>query len=222
MLAIMGGWIVYQRNQRNAALLRLRQQIASDLHDEIGANLGSISMVTSFLSGKVKEDGIRKKLAEVGHIAQESFSSVQELIWLIDDKAETAADLLEKIEETAKRILVNCHVTCNFPDIPNNTSISLTTRKSVLLLFKEALYNCAKYAEAENVKLSALVTGTKLQLSIEDDGQGFDLSAPTAATHLSGRGLKNMQQRAKLMGAELNIKSELGKGTAIVVRLPLK
>ncbi|MBT7369897.1 MAG: hypothetical protein HN816_04565, partial [Gammaproteobacteria bacterium] len=217
-----GGWVLYQRRLRRAGLRRLRQRIAADLHDEIGANLGTISMVTSHLAGRVEAKNISRKLAEVGHIAQESFTSVQELIWLIDERTETVSNLLEKIEETAERILVNCQVTCRFPDIPSDIPVSLETKKSVLLLFKEAVYNCAKYAQADHVSLSAVVKDARLEMSIEDDGCGFDLSAPTVATQLSGRGLKNMQQRAELMGAEIQIDSELGKGTRIVLSLPLK
>ena len=197
------------------------QGIAADLHDEIGANLGTISMVTSHLAGRAAPE-IGKKLTEVGHIAQESFTSVQELIWLIDERTETVAALLEKIEETARRILVNCEVSCQFPDVPRDIPVSLETKKSVLLLFKEAVYNCAKYAQADHVSLSAAVADARLEMSIEDDGCGFDLSEPTAATHLSGRGLKNMEQRAQLLGAEIQIHSELGKGTRIVLSLPLK
>jgi len=96
----------------------------------------------------------------------------------------------------------------------------LTTDQSTGLfhITQEALANIAKHARARTVTMNLRRDGTRVILSIQDDGRGFDVSAVKAYT---GHGLQNMQERARALGAQLHIDSALGQGTLIEVKLPV-
>ncbi len=213
-------WIALQRTLRQKALLRLRQQIAADLHDDISSNLGTISMITQRLQQDASPSLVKQKLTEIGHLAQESFVSVKEIIWHMDSDIVYLSEMLDQIEKTARSIL-SCRVDCRFPT-PKGIPIPARIRRNIMLLVKEVLYNCAKYAGARSMLIRADVRNAVLELSMKDDGCGFDPACATVADSESGRGLTNMKRRARLLGAGLDIHSAPGQGTEVTLKMPLK
>jgi signal transduction histidine kinase len=231
MIGIFGGlfiffalvfWIMYQRIVRQRALFALRQQVAADLHDDISSNLGTISMITTRLQQDSDPSLLKKKLTEISHIAQESFVSVKEIIWHMDSDIVHFTELFEKVQKTAMLILTETQISCDLQKDCGVIEVSARTRRNIMLLVKEALYNCAKYAKAQNMEIHADIKNEILELTMQDDGCGFDPSSKTVAKSESGRGLANMERRARLLGGELDIYSEPGKGTLLTLRMPLK
>jgi signal transduction histidine kinase len=231
MIGIFGGlsvffalvfWIMYQRIVRQRALFALRQQIAADLHDDISSNLGTISMITTRLQQDSDPSLLKKKLTEISHIAQESFVSVKEIIWHMDSDIVHFTELFEKIQKTAMLILTETQISCSLQKDCGVIEVPARTRRNIMLLVKEALYNCAKYARAQHMEIHADIKNEILELTMQDDGCGFDPNSKTVAKSESGRGLANMERRAQLLGGELDIYSESGKGTLLTLRMPLK
>ncbi|WP_372808165.1 sensor histidine kinase [Pontiella sp.] len=215
-------WIAYQRTIRQRALYELRQQIAADLHDDISSNLGTISMIAKRLQQDPPPSLLQEKLNEIGHIAQESFLSIKEIIWHMDSDVVHLAEMFGHIEKTARSILAGSQVICEFPDNVAEAAVPAKTRRNIMLLVKEALYNCAKYAKAEHMRIHADLRHCVLVLSMKDDGCGFDPACAQVANSDTGRGLANMERRARLLGAELDIFSEPGKGTEVTLSMPIK
>lgn len=89
-------------------------------------------------------------------------------------------------------------------------------RRHVLLIFKEALTNIVRHAGATTVEVEARLAGRALRLRVADDGSGFDPRASHA-----GNGLRNFRDRAREIGARLDVSSSPGAGTAISVTVPL-
>lgn len=231
MIGIAGGltvffvlvfWIMFQRAARQRALFALRQQIAADLHDDISSNLGTISMITTRLQQDSDPSLLKTKLTEISHIAQESFVSVKEIIWHMDSDIVRFTELFEKIQKTAMLILTETQISCDLQKDCGVIEVPARTRRNIMLLVKEALYNCAKYANAKNMEIHADIRDYILVLTMRDDGCGFDPTSKAVAKSESGRGLLNMERRARLLGGELDIQSELGKGTLLTLRMPLK
>jgi signal transduction histidine kinase len=214
-------WLLRQKSERKKAVLAVQQQIAADLHDDISGNLGTISMISNRLRGRTDEPLTKEKLREIGHLSQESYISVKEIIWHTDSETLHLSDLLKQIKRTAQSILSDCRVSYDFPSQLNDVIVPVTMRRNIILLVKESLYNCAKYAQAENMLIRAQITDSVFTLMMRDDGCGFDNSCDTVANSESGRGLKNMEQRAKLLGADLTIHSSPGEGTEIRLNMPL-
>jgi signal transduction histidine kinase len=213
-------WIIHQRAARQRALMDLRQQIAADLHDDISSNLGTISMITKRLQMDPSPALIKDKLTEIGHIAQESFLSVKEIIWHMDSNEVYLSEMLERIEKTAVAILSDCRIECHFPK-PQGIPVPARTRRNIMLLVKEALYNCSKYAHASHMLIQIRIERKTLELTMKDDGVGFDPTCKVAANIDSGRGLANMERRAKLLGADLDVQSSPNEGTQLTLKMSL-
>ena len=92
---------------------------------------------------------------------------------------------------------------------------TMTVRRTVYLIFKEAVNNIARHSACGKAKITIHVQGSRLVLKIDDDGKGFDV-----ATETDGNGLASMQKRAKDAGGELNVASGPAHGTTITLRLP--
>jgi signal transduction histidine kinase len=198
------------RRARRREVERLRQRIASDLHDEIGSNLGSIALLSEMALRQPA--GAQSDLAEINRVARETAASMRDIVWLIKPGANTPEDLVAKLRETAAVMLagLDWKLDCDGLASP----LSLDCKRHALLIFKEALYNIRKHAAAERVTIRLAERDGMLELEIADDGSGFDPSAITA-----GHGLESLRQRAQAMGGSLEIESSPGQGARIIVRM---
>ncbi len=215
---------VKMKKQKQLEMLALQKQIAADLHDDISGNLGTISMISNRINKLTQETKIKDKLREIDHLSQESYISVKEIIWHTDSEIVRLSDLLKQIQRTATSISNDCKLTYEFPnahDDYEDIEVPVNTRRNIILLVKESLFNCAKYAQANNILIKADITASVFTISMRDDGCGFDFSKGILTNSESGRGLLNMEQRAKLLGADLSIKSALNEGTEIKLKMPL-
>ena len=103
------------------------------------------------------------------------------------------------------------------PDALNDLRIGLESRRDLFLIFKEAVNNLAKYSGCRHAHIAMkLVKKKKLVMLIEDDGKGFNVINAD-----SGNGLINMKKRAQLLRGRLEIKSSAGKGTRVILELPV-
>jgi len=217
-LTLIGLFLLMKRNkkQKELEIHNLQKQIAADLHDDISGNLGTISMITNRLH-KISDNKLTKdKLREINHLSKESYLSVKEIIWHTDSEIIHLSDLLNKIKRTAQSILSDSNIRYEFQENFDDREIPVKMRRNIMLLVKESLYNCAKYAQANNMLIKTKITKSDFTLTMRDDGCGFDTSCED-----SGRGLINMEQRAKLLGANLTIQSKINQGTEIKLNMPL-
>jgi signal transduction histidine kinase len=199
------------RTRRLLDLERLRLRIASDLHDDVGSNLSSIALLSEILHNQSRLDDVqRRQILRINQAAQETISSLRDIIWLVDPQHNELNDLLRKMRITAADLL-------NGTSHTFETSISLpaqqpgmTFMRNLLLIYKEALHNIARHSQAAHASIRMDETGGRLVLEIEDDGIGFDQARAT-----TGRGLDNMRRRAEQAGGKLDIESRPGGGTRI-------
>jgi signal transduction histidine kinase len=205
----MGTVVLTARRRRlhRRELARLRQRIASDLHDEIGSNLGSISLLAQ-LAGEHGQNGERSDLTEIQRIAQETAESMRDIVWLIKPGARAAADLVARMREVAASLLADLEWRFEAEDISG--PFTLEFERQVLLLYKEALHNIRKHSHACRVGIRLVQRSADFRLVIADDGAGFDPSLPS-----TGHGLASMQHRAGLLGATLAVESKPAAGTRL-------
>jgi len=199
------------RRARERALERLRQRIASDLHDEIGSNLGSIALLSEL--GLHRPGGPAPgDLEEIRRVARQTADSMRDIVELIQRPATTGDDFVAKLREIAARMLVEIEWTFEV-GVPLELP-SLTAQRHLLLVFKEALHNIRKHAAARRVTIDLLRDGAQLRLRIVDDGKGFE---PRAA--VEGHGLANLRHRAAALSGELSLESAPGRGTTLTLLL---
>ena len=210
LLGVVGLMILVQRHRtaRERELARLRESIASDLHDEIGSNLGSIALLSEL--GLARAGGpTRSDTEEVRRIARQTAESMRDVVGLILSPAVTGDEFVAGLRDIASRMLKGLNWTLQVS--PAVTLPPLAAQRHLLLAFKEALHNLRKHSGARRVQIAIEQESGRLRLSISDDGSGFD---PEKAH--SGHGLKSLRQRAAALGGELTIRSAPAAGTTLV------
>ena len=211
--ALTAWWSMRLRRQRRIDVRRLRTRIASDLHDEIGSNLGTIALLAN-LAGEHDLNGAHADLAEIQRIARETTDSMRDIVWLIHPGPRDAKDLLVRMREVAAQQLPDTE--CRFEAEGVTGPFSLEFERQVFLLFKEALNNIRKHSHAHHIAIRVTQNARDFVLLIADDGAGFDPAAPA-----TGHGLTSMKYRAGLLGGTLTLQSHPAQGTHLELRTRL-
>lgn len=190
---------------------KIRNQLASDLHDDLGSTLNSIKVHSNLA---LLEREKPEHLEHVKQGAQDAISGVRDIIWVLDDKKDTVNDMLARISQFAAPVCRAANVSYNVLEEKEATELKLgkEEKRNLYMICKESINNSIKYAGCKSIQLKIAADGTKLTLTISDDGQGFDKEKITA-----GNGLKNIAARAKAIHYSCIINSETGKGTTIVL-----
>lgn len=201
------------RLQRALALERVRLRIAADLHDDLGAGLAQIAILSEVGRQRATEGG-SATLGEVAGIARDLRAGMADLVWTIDPAHDRLDDLVRRLRQVANNLFDAGSVELTFraPDDAELRRVSLPaeSRRHWLLFGKEALTNAARHARANRVEVVIELAGAELALTIRDDGAGFATAAARA-----GNGLASLRARADALGLVLTIDSAPGAGTRI-------
>ncbi len=219
ILAILGIWLLMNRNKLRQQMkeLELRNRIAADLHDEVGSSLSSIHMLSQMAAQPGTEKTNIDILQRMSNNAKETMEKMGDIVWMIKPGETEAGSLKQRMERFAYEICStkNIAVTLSLEDL-ERTKFTMQQRKDVYLIFKEALNNAVKYSGTDQIDINALLQNNMLQLQVRDLGSGFD-----AAIIKKGNGLDNMQNRAKELGAGIEVVSNTGSGTAVILKIPV-
>jgi ligand-binding sensor domain-containing protein len=212
VVSALGG--LYRLRQiRRREIERLRVRIASDLHDDVGSSLWSITLLSRMLAqhGALSSEG-QQDANEIHRIAVQTSNSIRDIIWLINPAFDSLQDLVLRMKDAAGTMLggTEYRLTCEGIDLARKLPPDF--RQNIFFLFKEALTNIAKHARATQVEVRLEERLGQWRFVLRDNGVGFDPTAETA-----GNGLKNLRARAAKMGATLEIESQPGQGTTLVL-----
>ena len=221
-VALLGwGWmLVRQRAVRRRDVARLREQIARDLHDDIGSNLGGIVLLSEIGSlHRGLDEESRNDFKAIKEAAEQTSEAMQDIVWLIQTGNMGLRELVLKMRHSVGMILGNLAVSVVIePPEFRSRQLSLLFRRHLLFAFKETLNNVRRHATATRVEVRIEITPSHLAFTVRDDGTGFD---PQAVTE-SGHGLRNLQRRAERMKGTYRLESLPGKGTTTFFKAPLK
>ncbi len=216
LLSIGLFWRQVRQRRRDAE--RLRQRLARDLHDEIGSNLGSITLICSLASqpGATLES-LRADLADIERVAAESADSMRDMVRIIQPQAENASEnWVSVLEGLTERLLRGHEIDLDLSSAPSASEPDVETLREIYLFCKEVLHNIVRHARAKRVVFHLKsAPGSGLSLNIADDGVGFDPDSAPA-----GHGLDNLRARAEAMQAVLEVQSRVGAGTRIRLDIP--
>jgi signal transduction histidine kinase/streptogramin lyase len=217
MAALAGSAALYGVYRRRVARLlemaALRTRIATDLHDDIGANLTRIAL----LSDVAARSPDAAPLASIGRIARESVSAMGDIVWAINPKRESLTDLIRRMPQHAEEVFtlrdVDLQFTAAVPD--QIVRLGIDVRRDLLLIFKEAVNNAARHSQCSRASIDLRVRDSRLVLTVEDNGVGFDASR----AH-EGQGLSSLRRRADRLHGALDIVSIAGTGTTVTLTVP--
>lgn len=236
VFGLVGGFVLlwfrrrYQFQIERLELMRSmekeRDRIAADLHDEIGANLTHISILSTLAAKPGTElSTSRQHNAEVTSVARQTIQAFDEILWSVNPKNDTLKSLSHFICRRTEEILAPAKIMHHFsldealPDSP----VSPQRRHGLLLAVKEALHNILKHAGATRVEVTCTLEKGQFVVIVSDNGYGFDPSAlPVHVKGRKGQGLENMRQRLKALGGECRIERQPEGGTRIIFCLPME
>lgn len=198
------------------AIARIRNRIATDLHDDLGANLTKIAVL-----GEVAlQEGPRRDaaLTAITGIARESVTNMGDIIWAIDPEHDSMDDVVRKMRQHVSETFADGEAELSFraPTTLDGRHVEIELRHDLLLVFKEAINNVARHSRCRRIDVRLDVEHDILRLEVSDDGVGFD---PTRVS--DGRGTGSMRERAARMGGGLEITSGSSGGTTLVLTVPL-
>ena len=193
---------------------QIRKRIASDLHDDIGSNLGSISLIArTARKDLVRLQGpeeVAEDLGEVETIARESSLAMRDIVWLLERRQDSIGDLVQRMRETAGRLLREIHFTIDCESNKTASKLSLDAKRHLFLFYKEAIHNVLKHSRASRVAIRLWDEDDKLALEILDDGIGIPMAtAECPAT------VNKLEDRARVLDGLLQIASSHETGTRI-------
>lgn len=211
---VAGWWSGLARERRGTQ--QLRAGIARDLHDEIGSNLSSIGLLSELGIGAAPDAvAMQMELEEIRRVALQTADSMHDIVWLIGPGRKTMGDLSARMRETAGLMLSGMEWILEAPDGGGAERLSLGAQRDMYLFFKEALHNIRRHAGATRVRIQLVRRGRTMELTVEDNGCGFDPERRSA-----GHGLANMRQRAAACRGSLVIGAGNGSGARLVFTIP--
>jgi signal transduction histidine kinase/ligand-binding sensor domain-containing protein len=203
------------------AVADVRSRIATDLHDDIGASLTQIAILSEVAQRAVHPTAAetRLPLTEIAGISRALVDAMSDIVWAINPDHDRLSNLVYRMRRFAMDVLIGQGIALQFRSsvAEHDLRISVDIRRQVYLIFKEAVHNIARHSGAGRVEADLDRVGNQLSLRLADDGRGFDPSA-----EYQGRGLANMRKRAAALHGRLDFVSAPGKGTLLTMTVPLE
>lgn len=220
-----------ERLEQQRAVEHERARIAHDIHDDLGAHLTRISMLSESARGELNNpERATAGLNQIYDTARDMTRAMDEIVWAVSPRHDTLESLASYLEKFAQDLLAAAGIRCRL-DMPMEFPawrLTPDVRHSLFLAFKEALNNVAKHSAASETYIQLAAGATSFELVVEDNGRGFtpgakgEPSADGSARLASGNGLENMTRRLKEIGGLCDIRSSPGQGTKVVFTIPLK
>lgn len=217
------GLLELRRAEHQTAMERERARIARDIHDEIGAGLTEVAMLSDLaqkapsLPEELREplDGIFRRVCAMTQ-------SLNEIIWAINPSHDTLESFLSYVGEFAQEFLRVANIACRleFPENPPPVTVPSPVRHHLCLAVKEILNNVVKHADATEVRVAITCHGRELTVVIQDNGRGFEPGTVPGPAH--GRnGLANLETRMAEIAGTVRQENLLGGGTRTILSVEL-
>ncbi len=209
---IIYGWFMY-RLQQALKIERMRVQISSDLHDDVGTLLAGLAMQSEALELTAPEKD-KSKLKRISEISRNAMAHMRDTVWAIDARKDKLENLLDRMREHAEETLTprDIRFDIQVDNLSLKQNLPTNIRQNIYLLYKEAITNAAKHTNGDMVTVSLKKTGEGFEMRICDNGQVEEKGYKT-----TGLGTSNMQMRAEKIGGNLEITRE--DGFCVVLRM---
>jgi signal transduction histidine kinase len=209
-----------ERMERQRAIERERSRIARDIHDDLGASLTRITLLSQTAGEELHDRKmVETHLERIYATARELTKAMDEIVWAVSPQHDTLDSLVTYLGRFAQDFTSAAGVRCRI-DVPTELPawpLTAEVRHNLFLVLKEALHNVIKHAEAREIKIGLHSRARGFTLVVEDDGKGFDPMAIEiqAPRLVGGHGLKNMRLRLEEIGGRCEIDARPGSGTRI-------
>lgn len=220
-LFIIGGMLYGAHKVRVNRIFReqrIRNRIASDLHDDVSATLSSITYFAQAIRQMKSGEQTERFVELISESAAEAKEKITDIIWSIDPENDDWVNLLSKCRRFASDLLESKNMDYEL-DIDSDIDhpLDLVLRQHLWLIFKEMVVNAARHSDAQKVEVRLGMQDNILRLVVQDNGAGIE----GELAKKSGHGIKNIQKRAKEIGAKLQLETDPEVGTRWIMTLKL-
>lgn len=194
-------FVRFLRVSQQVDIEKMRVQIASDLHDDVGSSLTELALQTDFLQAGEINPEVRETLRQLGAHSRKIVTSLDDIVWSIDSRNDTAGDLTDRMQDYVNQMFVNGRVEVHydFADLNMGKKLPVDVKENVYLIFKESINNVLKHSNATRVDIRFSFDGKEFDLSVKDNGSKIETNRK------SGQGLRNIRMRAARMKADVEI-----------------
>ena len=210
------------RLRRTLEVERVRTRIATDLHDDIGATLSQIAILSEVARARADPQAadVTTPLQKIARLSGEAVDAMSDIVWALNPHRDRQIHLVQRMRRLANDLLGARAIRFRFvhPDADAHERLGPDVRREIVLIFKEVLNNIVRHAACSEVDIRLSVESGCLRLAISDNGKGFDLRD----TDGEGNGLRNVRQRAENLGGFLTIDSAPERGTRINLQVPVR
>ncbi|MBE0648963.1 MAG: hypothetical protein IH596_14420 [Bacteroidales bacterium] len=242
VIALLHTANLYQKDlDRQLMLERERARISQDMHDDIGAGLTKIAMISE-APVRIPDAGCRipdatdcqlptgncqtgtaglfeDRLDRIASSSREMISRLNVIVWALNPKYDNLESLISYIRRYFGEYLEDFGIrfTTDFPEEIPDISITPDTRRNIFYAVQEASHNAVKHSGCSEISISVKIGNQKMEITIADNGKGFEQVNPGSG----GNGLLNMRKRAEELGGSFEIQSAPGKGTSVIFNIEL-
>jgi len=212
-----------EKLERRHAIERERARIARDIHDDVGAGLTEMALLSELAQEEAGQPAlVREHLDHIFQRSRELTQSLDEIVWAINPAHDTLESFLSYVSEFAQDFLATAGLACrlDLPPEPPALTIGTNVRHQLCLAVKEALHNTVKHAGATEVHLRVDLQRQELIVTIQDNGTGF-VNEPTAESISGQDGLGNLETRLREIGGKALLQSKPGQGTRLLLSVKL-
>ena len=205
--------------ERSRDLEQERFRIAQNIHDDIGARVTEIALVSSAAQLKPNlSDEARAEFGEVSGLTNDLVRALYETVWAVNPKNDDLDSLASFVCQMANQMCAQAQLRCRLeiPDLPDDVPVASPIRHHVIMAVKEAIHNVIKHGHASEIQISIQQARRVLTLQISDNGCGFD-----PAITVRGNGLDNMERRMCSLQGSCLVVSQPGAGTKVTLEFPL-
>jgi ligand-binding sensor domain-containing protein/signal transduction histidine kinase len=206
------------------SLERMRTAIATDLHDDIGASLSQIAILSEVARVNANGHGSAgEPLERVATLAREVIDSMGDIVWSIHTEGQGIASLIRRMREFAIDLLSSQGIDFELqaPRLDKNVELDLQARRQVFLMFKECIHNAARHSRCTRVVAQMAIADREASLTIEDNGTGLRQQEKARGSN-GGLGLANVRRRSAELGGRMELISNPGEGCRVEIRFPLR
>ena len=196
-----------------------RKRISLDLHDDIGARLTNINMLSALGQNKINEpQEMTEYLKRISGEIQTSSEALDDIVWNIDSKNDTMEEVTARMRRYAANVFDGTTIRYTIEADEKSLPAKLSTgkRRDLFFVFKEAINNIQKHAMATEVNINIEGKDGTLFMQVNDNGKGFETGKPT---HRNG--LKNIKQRMQKWGGTCSVQSSANQGAILKITLPV-
>lgn len=215
------------RVRRIIELERVRTRIATDLHDDMGASLSQIAILSEVVGQRVEEDNspVREPMMLIADTSREMVGSMSDIVWAINPERDHLRDLVQRMRRFAGDILNARDIDFRFlaPAAERDLKLGADLRREIYLIFKESINNLVKHSGGTEAEMEFKVERGWIIIRISDNGRGFDVKDASEKGYEGGggHGLNSLRRRAAALGGSYSIESSPGQGTSVTLSVPL-